>query len=114
AFQPNGTVASAIGGTLALASNFGPSTRNEFAVVPEVGVNVGARLNGNVRLFAGYSFLYWSNVVRPGDQVDRVVNANLIPVRSDGTRMGPSAPVNTLRGSDFWAHGINLGMQVIW
>ena len=41
-------------------------------------------------MFGGYSFMYWSNVVRPGDQIDRNLNPNLIP--TSATFGGPATP----------------------
>src|SRR5205823_3226983 len=63
--------AQALGGLLALNSNIGDFSRDRFSVVPELGVNVGYNLTPNLRAFCGYNFLYWSSVVRPGDQIDR-------------------------------------------
>ena len=61
-------------------------TNDAFAVLPEVGLNVGVYVTEKVRVFAGYSFLYWSDVVRPGDQVSRAINPGRIPTQDDGTR----------------------------
>jgi hypothetical protein len=62
------------GGLLALQSNLGHHDRDRFAVVPQIGVTLGYQLTPHVRLQAGYSFLYWSDVVRPGYQIDQRVN----------------------------------------
>ena len=35
--------------------------------LPEIGVNVGYDVTPRLRVQAGYTFLYLSNVVRPGD-----------------------------------------------
>src|SRR5262249_15174735 len=55
------------GGLLAQPTNSGHFSRDQFAVVPEVGINVGYQVTEHLRAFVGYSFLYWSNVARPGD-----------------------------------------------
>src|SRR6185312_8185902 len=62
------------GGFLATSSNIGHYNRTKFAVVPELGANVGIQVNNNIRAFVGYTFLYLSNVVRPGPQIDLAVN----------------------------------------
>jgi len=62
------------GGLLALDSNIGTFTRNQFSVVPEVGLNVGYQVTEHLRTFVGYNFLYWTNVIRPGDQIDREID----------------------------------------
>jgi hypothetical protein len=109
---PDGTATTQQGGLLALSSNIGHYSRDRFAVVPEVGINIGRQVTDYIRVFAGYSFLYWSNVVRPGEQIDTVLNRNLIPTSSTfGQPGGPARPAFSFHDSDFWAHGINVGIE---
>ncbi len=101
------------GGLLALASNSGHFTRDTFAVAPEVGVNLAYQINQYVRVRAGYSFLYWSDVVRPGDQIDRGVNVNAVPTSlTYGVPAGPARPAFAFHSTDFWAQGVNFGLEV--
>jgi hypothetical protein len=101
----------AAAGLLALSSNSGTFVRNAFAVVPEVGANLGYKITERVSLFAGYTFIYWSDVARPGDQIDRSLNPNLIPTSSTyGMPGGPSRPAAGIQRTDFYAHGLNLGV----
>lgn len=98
------------GGLLTASSNIGHYQRDQFAVVPEVGMNVGFTLSNSCRIFAGYSFTYLSNVVRPGEQIDRTVNLSLTPTSpAFGTNNVPAAPRPLFQTTDFWAHGINVG-----
>lgn len=109
---PVGATTTSAAGLLALASNSGRDTRGAFAVVPEVGVNLGFQITENFRLFGGYTFLYWSRVVRPGDQVDRTLNPNLIPTSATfGLAGGPARPARTGAETDFWAQGISAGLE---
>src|SRR5262249_55737364 len=62
------------GGLLALSSNSGRVSSIQGTVVPELGVQVGYTVLPRVRLFAGYSWVFWPDVVRPGRQIDLVVN----------------------------------------
>jgi hypothetical protein len=87
-------------------------------VIPELGMNVGYQLSSNVRIVAGYSLLYWSNVVRPGDQVDLTVNTTQVQ-RSTGstaTLTGPPRPAYNaaFRETGLWAHGGSLGLELRW
>lgn len=97
------------GGLLAQASNSGTFSRSEFAVVPEIGVSLGYQVTDHLRLYAGYSLLWWTNVVRPGDVIDLAVNPTQIP---PGTLVGPARPAFSWRTSDIWIHGLHLGAQV--
>jgi hypothetical protein len=50
-------------------------SRDIFAVVPQFNFDVGYEFNDFCRASVGYEFLYWSSVVRPGDQVGGVPKA---------------------------------------
>jgi hypothetical protein len=98
-------------GLLAQQSNIGHYSRNRFTFVPEVGFTVGYHLTERLRCFAGYNFLYWSSVARPGPQIDRTVNVNQIAPPIPG---GPARPAFTFNGTDFWAQGVNVGLEYKW
>jgi len=66
-------------GLLARPSNSGRSSRDAFAAVPECAVTLGYRVTRWLRATVGYSFLYWSDVARPGDQIDRGLDRRQIP-----------------------------------
>jgi len=66
---------------------------DRFAVLPEVGVQVGADLRDGLRAFVGYNFLYITNVIRPGDQV------------------GGTAQPFRFKDTEYWAQGLNFGME---
>jgi hypothetical protein len=100
-------------GLLAVPTNGGKHTRNEFAVVPEVGLNVGFQVTPAVKVFVGYTFLYWSNVLRPGDQVSRVVSLQQVPLHPSFNPAQPATqPVVPFKDADFWAQGVNFGVEV--
>jgi hypothetical protein len=96
------------GGLLALPSNIGRFSRDFFTWAPEVGLNLGYQFTPHLRGYVGYNFLYWSDVLRPGNQIDRVVNVNQLPPAIPG---GPARPAFTFNGSDFWAQGVNFGLE---
>lgn len=101
------------GGYFALPSNIGSHTRAAFAVVPEIGLNVGYRITEWASVFAGYTMLYTNNVVRPGKQIDRSINdTQSVAISGDpAARLaGPARPSFTFNSSDFWAQGLNMGL----
>lgn len=109
------TVVSYAGGYFAQPTNMGSHSRNVAAVVPEASLNVGYRLTSWLSIIAGYTFLYASNVARPGEQIDRTVN----PTQSlsfggpaGKSLVGEARPRSTLEGSDFWAHGLSVGVAM--
>lgn len=111
---PPGATASALtvpGDAFALLSNIGRVTHNEFTVVPEVRLSLAYQLTDWLSVFAGYNFLYVSNVLRPGDQIDPRWNPSLIPTFGLNPS-GPALPAAILHQTDFFAHGLNFGVGV--
>lgn len=113
--RPNGQVNTYTGGLLALPSNIGTEDRDRFAILPEIGLNVGATLFGSLRLYVGYSFLYWSNFAWPGQQIDPRLDVRQIPnFDANAPASAQVVPRNPFARSDFWAQGLNLGLQYAW
>ena len=94
--------------------NIGIYERDQFSVLPEIGATVGFNVTSRLRLTLGYTLLYWSRVVRPGDQIDLVVNEDNIPFQSAGDPSEPFLPAFAFHDTAIWAQGINLGAQYIW
>lgn len=108
---PGGVPAAYAGGLYTQPSNIGSYERSVFAVAPEAGLRVGVQLTDFARAYIGYNFLYLSNVQRAGDQVDTTVNPNFLPPRTEPVA-GPARPAYAPRTTDFWAHGISLGLEL--
>jgi hypothetical protein len=102
------------GGLLAqptnMSSTVGPHSRDETAIIPEVGFNVTYKWREHLRLTAGYSAIYWTNVVLAGDQIDRNINTNQM---GGNPLIGPPLPEFAFRDTDYWLHGISLGVTWI-
>jgi hypothetical protein len=111
--DPTGVTVSQ-GGLLTQRSNIGTYSRDRFAVAPEMTLNFGYQVTDCLRLFVGYNFLYVSSVVRPGEQIDRAVNPTQIPRLGGTGLMGPANPAFSFRGNDFYAHGVNFGLEFRW
>jgi len=107
------------GGIFAQQSNLGRHATDRFALVPEVTACVGYEFLGVLRVFAGYNLIYASSVVRPGDQMDRVINSTLTGLadaaRAAGpapTATGPAQPGFVSHDSSFWAQGLSVGIEL--
>jgi hypothetical protein len=100
------------GGLLAEPSNINRYYHSNIELIPEVGIDLGYRVTPQLRITLGYSVLYWSRVARPGNQIDRVVSAGQVARDPTfGTSTGDNRPVFQLRESDFWAQGLNFGLE---
>ena len=103
------------GGLLALPTNSGRVVREAFAVLPEAGLKVGFQHKDHSRIFVGYNFLYLSDAVRPGDQIDRVVNVGQVPLRGGSPAFaGPERPLLAVRPADLWLQGLTIGLESWW
>ncbi len=104
----NGTTVGYSGGQLALPSNMGIHDSQQFSMMPEIGFTLGYDLTSRLKATAGYTLLYWSNVARPGDQIDLNLDPGQFPPPTTTTATKPEFALHT---SDFWAQGFNLGLD---
>jgi hypothetical protein len=103
----------AAGGLYALPSNSGRFVNQDLAWVPQVQLRGGVLIMPWLRATVGYDFLYWSRVLRPGDQIDLVVDPRQVPTDPAyraGTVTGYPRPMTN--HSDFWAQGFNVGLEL--
>ena len=108
--ESNGIVTSSSDRALYISpANAGKTSRAAFAVMPEGLIRVGYDFNQYVQVSAGYSVLYLTNVVRPGDQIDH--NVIVQPVGTNATFVsrgnGP-----TSRSTDFLSQGLNVALRL--
>jgi Putative beta barrel porin-7 (BBP7) len=86
-------------------SNMGVFTRTRFDMVYEAGINVSWQVMPWLSVVGGYSFLWWVNPIRAGDQVDTVINL---------TAAGPIRPVIPFKQDGLIAHGLTIGLAFRW
>ena len=101
---PSSTSASIPFGLLAQDSNSGRFEQDRFAVVPEANITLVRRLTCNLDFTIGYSFIYWSSVQQAGDLIDASLDLDGIPPQTQ--------PTFAFRDTDFWAQGLNLGLNL--
>lgn len=108
------------GGLLAQQTNIGTYNRTQFSLIPEVGLKLGWQVSDHFRLFAGMDFTYWSNVVRPGQQIDYTVNTSQLPRIDAGGNpvqpplVGPARPAFNWQSSNMWLSGFSAGVSWVF
>lgn len=102
------------GGLLAAGPNLGTFTRTTFSVVSELTLNVGVAVTPRLRVYGGYNFMFWSSVIRPGDQIDHVVDLSFVPNAPPVTPSGQNRPAALFRQSDMFIHGAQFGLEFRW
>jgi hypothetical protein len=115
----DGTVRNYAGGLLALpGANIGTFNQSQFAVIPEVGLNLGYQMTSHLRVFVGYNFLYLGNALRPGGAIDLNVDAARVPnfpvPGNPAPLPGLVRPQPQFRTSDFFVQGISFGLAFTW
>ena len=109
--SPGGGTATASGGTLALPSNIGRYHGADFSVVPEFTFTLGYQVTPCIRLLAGYTAIEWTRVERPGNQIDRRVDISQVPSLGAVPGTVGIAPTFQAQRTNFWAQGINVGIE---
>lgn len=95
------------GGLLTKPSNIGRHAFDKFCVIPEIETKLGLQILPGVRATFGYNFTYVSRVVRPGNEVDLVVNPN----QSQQQIVGPARPEVKYNPTDLWLQGFTTGVE---
>jgi hypothetical protein len=104
------------GGLLTSPSNIGDSRRGRVACMTEGGIDWGFQICSWLEFSLGYSFIWWSSVIRPGDQIDRRINLASVPLSPTyipGTPP-PALPTVPFIERDIWAQGLNLTMRFLF
>ena len=105
-------------GIFAQSTNSGQHAQDVFAVVPEIKLQLGIEFWQRLRVFGGYSFLYASSVLRPGNQIDRGLNINNLAQNfafSSAIPLSlttPYRPMLSFNTSSFWAEGVSIGVEL--
>jgi Putative beta barrel porin-7 (BBP7) len=100
------------GGILAQATNIGRHFQNKLAVVPEGAADFCFDVTDRLVVKLGYTFVYWSSVARPGDQIDRTINPAMVPTDIGYGTGGPARPAYPYKTTSVWTQGVNLGLEV--
>ncbi len=101
------------GGLLTQTSNIGRYSRDRFALIPELGLTLRYQVFSQWYLTAGYTLIYFSPVVRAGDQIDLDLNPDQLAPPIEPLE-GPLRPEFAFRETNFWAHGLNVGVEGRW
>lgn len=90
------------GGLFTAESNIGNYTQDQFAAVTEAGLSLGWHISPRTQLTLGYNLMYWSNIVRPGEQIDTVVDDLNVP---------PTSPTFQFNTTSFWVQSLTIGLN---
>lgn len=98
-------------------TNIGSYHHSDFSLVPQAQLKLGYDVWRSLRLTVAYDYLYWTNVARPGLQIDRTVNISQTPPDAFGGNnrlVGAARPAPLANTSDFWVQGVGVGLEFRW
>jgi len=100
------------GGLYANASNIGRINNDEFAVIPEVNLNLGLAVTRNMSLHVGYNVIYIDKVIRPSSELPLTVNTGTVPFSPNFGTARPRAQQTFFNQDEFWLMGLNTGFTL--
>lgn len=100
------------GGLYANASNIGRINNDEFAVIPELNLNLGLAVTRNLSMHVGYNLIYMDKVIRPATEFPLTVNSATVPFSPNFGTARPRAVQTFFNQDDFWLMGLNTGFTL--
>ena len=90
--------------------------KDTFSVVPEIGLTFAYMPRNWVKFTLGFNWAYWTDVIRPGGQVDRVINPIGVPTQPEfkSDLYEPRRPGVPFNETDIWFQSVTLGMQFMY
>ncbi len=96
-------------GVFAQPSNEGQYSTDKLALVPEAQIKLGYNVTPAIRVTAGYDFLYYSSVVRPGDNINRDLPKGQT-FQQGGSSVSTASPAPLFKTTDFYVQGFSVGL----
>ena len=87
------------------SENVGRFRDNDFAAIPQFRANLTYCVRNNLRLSAGYNFLYLSSAFRPGQFLNTQIDGSSLGQDVSATSVRP-----TFQREDMFLHGGNVGL----
>jgi Putative beta barrel porin-7 (BBP7) len=98
-------------GIFAQPANEGRRSANKFSVVPDAQLKLTYAITSWMQASAGYDFLYFTNVIRPGDQINRELPKGQTFNQANPFGSSTTSPAKLFQTTDFFAHGWSFGLQ---
>ncbi|MCE9565696.1 MAG: BBP7 family outer membrane beta-barrel protein [Planctomycetes bacterium] len=110
-----GTLTQESGGLFARGLNAGSFSRGQFAYMQDLDIKLTYNFTCAFQVSFGYSLFYISSMVRPGDQVDPVINPNQIRFTNGGmpSVVGPQ-PAFQWHAHSFVVQGLTFGARLAY
>jgi hypothetical protein len=102
-------------GLLATTTNSGIHEQDDFCFMQDVGLKLAYRPTERLKLSFGYSMLFWSSVLRPGNVVDTRIDTRLLPPNpgqaSPALTGNELYPAFSFNSKAMYLQGLNVGLE---
>jgi len=109
-----GTPVEYSGGYFALPTNSGKHKKTKFSVIPEFNFYAGYQPFDWMHINLGYTFMYASNVLRAGKQIDHAINPTQAVSYTGAVPpllLGYPSPQACLKTNGLWVQGLDVGVE---
>lgn len=89
------------------STNSGIEHSERISIVPEFNFSLGYYITDNFKFSIGYGIFDMSNVLRPGNQLDRRIDLQAPGITT-------TLPARSNHSTDFWAQWMNFGFEFIY
>jgi len=110
--SPDGSVDAQNTGLWTTASNIGNYSRSQFTVIPELNLNLNYSVTDRLAIFAGYSLMAVSNVVRVSNAINTNVNESSVRYINSTQVSDAANPGFTFTDSRLWIGGWTFGIRL--
>lgn len=102
------------GGYFALPTNMGRHTKTRFTAIPELNFDIGYQLFDCMQIKLGYTFIYVSNMLWAGKQIDRNINPTQATTYTNAlppVLEGQASPKAKMKWESLWVQGLQAGVE---
>jgi hypothetical protein len=99
-----------LGGLFAQPTNIGHFSHVTSSAVPELDLRLAYSFTPSVKVYAGYTFLYWYHVARAANQINPFIDPAFL---TSGTTAVPRTrePTPLFEDRSIWIQGLNVGFE---
>lgn len=110
-YRENDIIDPARGGFLVHPSNAGEFKRDEFSYMHDVGISLSYYPVERLKLSFGYSMMFFSDVMRPGELIDTHGRQPAVDSRQFDTPPAGTRPIFRFDSTHYYVHGLNAGLE---
>ena len=101
-------------GLFARPFNQGSFSRNKFAVLTDLNLNLTYNFTPAAKVYFGYNVMWVSSVIRPGEVIDPIINDSRARFVANPTPSTADRPAFSWNANDMWVQGMTFGVNLAY